>query len=499
MAATSIHIEAVKTGSEQHNKREKELDYVMKSRTHLNEYWQSDTQEQRLADIKQLVKEKTGRKLQKIATPLREGVVVIKPTTTMDDLQKFADAIRKRWGIDCFQIAIHRDEGTKDKINYHAHMVFDFMNHSTGKSIKIGRTGASELQDIAAETLDMDRGVSSDIEHLSAIQFKNQAEAEKLKRTREEQQRVAEYNGKLLMHAENERKEILKEAQQEREQLQQKNDELKQDIMKAEEKKKDIERKAVTGAKVSTANAIAAIGNTITEKLGLNKTANELKHLKETTPKVIEKKTQEALEKGRNEGRETAISEIMEAANLTFGTAPATTEKIGRAWGRAFEENKRLKDNFQILLKKDKDKGLYNLAEMIVEGIRKNYFNDDSPMIEQKYVSKGGFEQTRITEKDYTRKDIQDMFNKLCQAKYANNGTDITAIKMHRQLVAGTLAIHCLYGLNKAQMQKVDNMLMSFANDYEIPKMEEQEKKQKQEQERKQTQEHSRTRGGWRF
>ena len=59
MAATSIHIEAVKTGSEQHNKREKELDYVMKSRTHLNEYWQSDTQEQRLADIKQLVKEKT--------------------------------------------------------------------------------------------------------------------------------------------------------------------------------------------------------------------------------------------------------------------------------------------------------------------------------------------------------------------------------------------------------------------------------------------------------
>lgn len=49
---TSIHVQPVKGGSEQHNKREKELDYIRPELSHLNEYWEKDTQTDRLENIK---------------------------------------------------------------------------------------------------------------------------------------------------------------------------------------------------------------------------------------------------------------------------------------------------------------------------------------------------------------------------------------------------------------------------------------------------------------
>lgn len=57
MAQTSVNFQSVKAGSEQHNKREKELDYVHKELSHNNEYWESCTQEQRMKELKKLVKD----------------------------------------------------------------------------------------------------------------------------------------------------------------------------------------------------------------------------------------------------------------------------------------------------------------------------------------------------------------------------------------------------------------------------------------------------------
>lgn len=175
---TSAHIEPVKPASERHNRREKKLDYVIAERTHLNDWWSCDSQSNRLASLKKLVKVKTGRTMQKSATPIKEGVIVIKPGTTMDDLQNLSKALKQRFGIECFQIAIHRDEGKGDKINYHAHMVFDWIDHETGKSFRLNRQQMSELQDIVADVLEMDRGESSSIKHLNAIQYKAQIEQE---------------------------------------------------------------------------------------------------------------------------------------------------------------------------------------------------------------------------------------------------------------------------------------------------------------------------------
>lgn len=66
---TSVNVQPVKGGSEEHNKREKQLDYVRKDLSHLNQYWESDTQANRLANIKALYQSKTGQKMQAKATP----------------------------------------------------------------------------------------------------------------------------------------------------------------------------------------------------------------------------------------------------------------------------------------------------------------------------------------------------------------------------------------------------------------------------------------------
>ena len=189
---TSIHVQPVKGGSEQHNKREKELDYIRPELSHLNEYWEKDTQTARLENIKSRYLKSTGQKMQAKATPIREAVVVIKSETTMEDLKRLSDAYLQRFGIDTFQIAIHKDEGYPKgewKPNLHAHLVFDWTDQETGKSLKLKRQDMVEMQTITAEVLQMDRGVSSDKQHLTAQQYKSFAEEAKLKQLEEERVR----------------------------------------------------------------------------------------------------------------------------------------------------------------------------------------------------------------------------------------------------------------------------------------------------------------------
>lgn len=199
MAKTSIHIKPCNIGqSEAHNKRTKEYLahinadklYIREDLTSCNQSWIAE-QQQGLSlqlyydNIGKMVKEKTGRAMQtkerekvnkktgkitKIAgcTPLREGVIVCKQDTTMEDLQHFASLCQSRFGITALQIHIHNDEGhfavpndaNSWKSNYHAHIIWDWMNHNTGKSYKLNSDDISEMQDMVAEVLGMERGDS---------------------------------------------------------------------------------------------------------------------------------------------------------------------------------------------------------------------------------------------------------------------------------------------------------------------------------------------------
>ena len=147
-------------------------------------------------------------------------LTVIKDDTTMEQLQKFCEVCKQRWGITALQVFIHRDEGHYGipgdnatwKPNLHAHIVWDWMNHDTGKSCKLDEKAMSEMQTVLAESLDMERGTSKEVtgkEHLERTDFiiaKQKQEAEQAKAARQAAIAAKEEAEAELMFVENENK-----------------------------------------------------------------------------------------------------------------------------------------------------------------------------------------------------------------------------------------------------------------------------------------------------
>ena len=184
---TSINFKSAKSDSEIHNFRKKSFNYIRKDLTHKNEYWMEQKIADRIQKIESYCKEKSGRKLQKNAMPVREAVVVIKENTTMQDLHNLSKRLEEELKIRIFQIAIHKDEGHYDKDtkewkpNYHAHLVADWQDLQTGKTLKHQSFHYSKMQDLAAECLEMERGVSGSLARLEAVEFKIKKKEEDLK------------------------------------------------------------------------------------------------------------------------------------------------------------------------------------------------------------------------------------------------------------------------------------------------------------------------------
>ena len=253
---SSIHIKPCRvTSSGAHNRRTAEYMrnigksqiYIVPELTADNEQWinpnfGSPDLQVHYENIKRMVKEKTGRAMQekererkgkngkiiKVAgcSPIREGVLLIRPDTTLADVRKFGEECQRRWGITPLQIFLHKDEGhwlsgqpeSGDresfqvgekwfKPNYHAHIVFDWMNHDTGKSRKLNDEDMTEMQSLASDILLMERGQSKAVtgkEHLERNDFiieKQKAELQRMdaaKRHKEEQIGLAEQERKQV-------------------------------------------------------------------------------------------------------------------------------------------------------------------------------------------------------------------------------------------------------------------------------------------------------------
>lgn len=185
---TSINFKAAKSDSEVHNFRKKSFDYIRKDLTPKNEYWMEQKIADRIQRIEAFCKEKSGRKLQKNAMPVREAVVVIKEDTTMLELHNLSKRLEEELKIRIFQIAVHKDEGHYDKDtnewkpNFHAHLVADWQDLETGKTLKHQSFHYSRMQDITAECLEMERGISNTgIQRLEAVEFKIRKKEEELK------------------------------------------------------------------------------------------------------------------------------------------------------------------------------------------------------------------------------------------------------------------------------------------------------------------------------
>ncbi|MCS3247252.1 hypothetical protein NXX97_22600 [Bacteroides fragilis] len=67
----------------------------------------------------------------------------------------------------------------------HPRIVFDWMQKN-GKSIKLNRQDMTKMQTMLSESLGMQRGKSSDREHLNAIQFKAEQEVAKIQKLQKE-------------------------------------------------------------------------------------------------------------------------------------------------------------------------------------------------------------------------------------------------------------------------------------------------------------------------
>ena len=85
----------------------------------------------------------------------------------MNDLKKLAQHFSDKYGFQCYQIAIHRDEGHindngEKEINHHAHLEFITLDKNTGKQLfklrDFNPQKMREIQTEVAEILQMERG-----------------------------------------------------------------------------------------------------------------------------------------------------------------------------------------------------------------------------------------------------------------------------------------------------------------------------------------------------
>ena len=227
IAKASEHIKPCNIAQcERHNRRDPDYIaslnparlYIRTDLTHNNECYIAPCMEGRTLPqhydfLKALVKERTGRAMQekdveykdkngkirvrKGSSPIREGVVNIKPDTTIDDLLHYVNRVHEKWGITAIQIHMHRDEGhyenPEDKStwqsNLHAHIIWDWIDHSTGKSFKLNADDMSQIQDMVADALEMERGkrkAETGVDHLERNEYILKVQEEKKEKLQEE-------------------------------------------------------------------------------------------------------------------------------------------------------------------------------------------------------------------------------------------------------------------------------------------------------------------------
>lgn len=450
MAQASIHFEPVKGGSEEHNRRLKFLDYVRPDRTHLNDYWAVETQSDRLATITQnfLEHHPTRKKLHAKATPIREAVVNITEETTMTDLLRLGSRLNERFGIDVFQIAIHKDEGyfgsDVDKLNLHAHLVADWTDHASGESIKLNRQDMAEMQTITAEVLGMERGVSSDKKHLTAMQYKEQ-------KAREEAEKAI----KAKTQAEQAQKVAEKAAAE------------------ARAEKAAAEKAAVSGLVVNSTKKLSNL-------LGFGSEAKQLKELPAQ------------LDAARQEGARVAVEEVLKGAGMKYNDmSKVTPEKVG-------------KDLMNIVHKKaeaaQEDTKKLKIIQNMSEG---NYTYDAAAkLIKEKYADMAYYKEAFGYAGSADAFDFKkEVFNPLCEQQGAHNTSSDEHARGRREICAQGIVCACIRFFDSFKLDKIAKTLKSMAQDFSLADWRKQQEysRQLQEQNQERKNQEQKQGRGWTF
>ena len=143
-----------------------------------------------ISEAKETYTRRTGQRFQ-AKTYEWSAVCNIKPDTAMEDLEALAKHFNDKYGFQCYQIAIHRDEGHidedgKEQINHHAHLEFITLDKESGKNNYrrelITPKVLRQIQTETAEILQMQRGQDkrlSGAERIEPRRYAKQKEAEK--------------------------------------------------------------------------------------------------------------------------------------------------------------------------------------------------------------------------------------------------------------------------------------------------------------------------------
>ena len=423
--------------SERHNRRDAEyiaslnprILYVRTDLSPDNEsYVASDmkgiTLQQHYEAIKAMVKQKTGRAMQEKkvmvtgkngkqkerngSSPIRESVVNIKPDTTMNDLLKYTDKVHERWGIRAIQIHIHKDEGhyenpdnpTTWKPNLHAHIIWDWMNHETGKSFKLGKKDMEELQDLAAETLEMERG----------------------KRKAETGREHLERNDFIIQKQENQIKELQNNIDQEKAEIEKMakasmfdkmfNSNLSPAVRKAFEEKDEAHKEELRQAQT----AVDAGGHTFVwssgDKKGKQLTWEEYmkvreKQYKEEIAKVVAEKEAAIAEK------ETAVAQMKAEAKTMLANKQESIERLEKELAGSQKYNKALAERLKVV------------RELILSTFSMNFKKVAQIIVDQ---WKAGMKHFTKGIKDFLQKAMSSEKTEAGRKSYVNDAFDLAKI-----------------------------------------------------------------------
>lgn len=174
-----------------------------------------ELKEQIITRAKEAYTSRTGQRFQ-AKTYEWSAVCNIKPDTTMDDLKRLAQHFSDEYGFQCYQIAIHRDEGHidedgKKQINHHAHLEFITLDKTgINRQRELTPQKLRELQSEVSQILQMQRGEDkrkSGRQRTEPREYAKQKETEK-KTTK---QAINDLN-KKIREIEKQQREALKEA-----------------------------------------------------------------------------------------------------------------------------------------------------------------------------------------------------------------------------------------------------------------------------------------------
>lgn len=163
MSKSSVNFAKAKANSKEETTRKFEANYLLpKEHRRENLYWENPVSEQELF-AKSAEQQRTGKK-PILENSLWEAVVNFNDGHTLEDMQKVAQHIEKKFNITCSRIAMHQDEGhinAQGVVEYNLHAHINFVTHRDGKQNwrqALVKNKLPDLQTEVAEILSMERG-----------------------------------------------------------------------------------------------------------------------------------------------------------------------------------------------------------------------------------------------------------------------------------------------------------------------------------------------------